>query len=222
MAYGRSDLQSIDIQSLKSSLGSAELELASDQMQRAVLASGIDPLDRVLGGGLPLGSVSEWGLPFGLRGREIILSWVARVSQQGEWILWVLSKAQIDVYPPAWRARGISLERIRFVHSERPVQELKQAFIDPLFKLIIVDDPKKLTSDDCAFMARWARRHCQLTFLLRDRLLSTKNGNIWAKVRVNAWFHGEADQFVMQAIRGGYQGKSTEWRLSSSDFFRRA
>ena len=43
--------------------------------------SHLPELDDFLGGGLPLGAVSEWGLPPGRGGRELVASFVASVTR---------------------------------------------------------------------------------------------------------------------------------------------
>ena len=150
------------------------------------LSSNIRDLDGFFDGGLPYGSVVEWGVPFGLGGREVVLAFLSRTPRT-VWTLWISSKPQFTVYPPAWHARGVDLERIRFTCSSKPVEELKPALLDPFFKVIVFDAPRHFTDDDCAFIARGARARGQLVLILRDFLLGQRRGNVWARYRVNCW-----------------------------------
>ena len=150
------------------------------------LSSNIRELDGFFDGGLPYGAVVEWGVPFGLGGREVVLAFLSKTPKD-VWTLWAGSKPQFTVYPPAWHARGVNLERIRFTCSSRPVEELKPALLDPFFKVIVFDAPRHFTDDDCAFVARGARARGQLVLILRDFLLGQRRGNVWARYRVNCW-----------------------------------
>ena len=195
------------------------------------LSSGIAALDEFLGGGLSWGSVCEWGIPFGSGGREVLVSFLATISStstltsnQGRvdqtaaplpWTLWVQGRSGLTVYPPAWHARGVDLERIRFTTSAKPVSDLKPVFMDPLFKIIILDAPRSLSDDDCAFLARQARAHGQLIIILRDFFLGERRGNVWARLRINCWcpdpIH-RPESLCLRVVRGLSQRQMT-WQL---------
>jgi len=187
------------------------------------LDSGIKCLDDFLEGGLPVGAISEWGVPLGRGGREILLTWLARHFNQeavtrcteqqaahqtvyaGEnprWALWIYSRTKLTIYPPAWLARGVSLKHTRFVCSCRPLVDLKPVFLSPLFQIIVLDAPDFFTEDDCAFLARQARKNRQTIILLRDFFLSPKRGNVWAKLRLNSYFNETTQEFCLDVVRG--------------------
>jgi len=180
---------------------------ASGKPKERVLPSGIALLDEFLGGGLPLGAVTEWGVPLGKSGREVVLTWLARATQGGAgesptWALWVYARAQLIVYPPGWAARGVELERMRFVCTGAPLADLKPVFLEPLFKIVVLDAPRQFTDDDCAFVARQARANGQAVLVLRDTFLKSGQGNVWARLRVNCWRDDEARQFRLNIVRG--------------------
>lgn len=173
------------------------------------LRSGVPELDDFLAGGLPFGTITEWGAPLGRGGRLVVARFLAAATQgrgleRPVMALWVRpASTALSVYPPAWRAQGVNLARVRFAHSARPVAELKPLFMDPLFKLIVLDSPEKMAPEDVAYLARQARANGQLILLLRNCMLSSERGNVWAKLRMNCWFEPFAAQpFRLQVIRG--------------------
>ncbi len=160
------------------------------------LPSGIPVLDDFLQGGLPMGALTEWGMPLGHGTREILMPWLARLTQQQEsnWLLWIHSQNNLEINPSAWAARGIDLEHLRFARTSAPLRDLKPIFLEPLFKFIVIDSPQDFSDEDCAFIARQARRLQQTTLLLRNNLLrplsSTtpkQSSHIWARLRLNTW-----------------------------------
>tara|TARA_B100001094_G_C18168584_1_gene793697 strand:- start:980 stop:1585 length:606 start_codon:yes stop_codon:yes gene_type:complete len=169
--------------------------------QRKRLRSGLYDLDNFLEGGLRFGDICEFGIPWGQGGRNIIMPFLAAGTHQQLWALWVQNKPNIKINAPAWKSRGINLAHIRFVKSSYPLEQLKPIFMEDFFKIIILDAPK-MTKDDCAFLARQARQQNQLIFILRDYFLSQKNGNIWAKLRINCWRDPNFNQLNTQIIRG--------------------
>lgn len=182
--------------------------VAEELREREYLPSGIGFLDRFLGGGLPVGALTEWAMPLGGGGREILLPWIARMKHlvQPQWVLWIHSHSCLEIYPPAWAARGVALDELRFARTHAPLKDLRPIFLEPLFKLIIIDSPENFSDDDCAFVARQARRLDQVVVLLRQEMLGLRKGdryvfdrlprgkkrrqdagNIWARLRLNLW-----------------------------------
>ena len=159
-------------------------------------------LDALLEGGLRFGELSEWGMPFGCGGRQVILAYLAQATQSAQWSLWVSGKDQVEVYPPAWSAQGVSLKWTRFAYSKNPVQDLRPLFLDPFFRVIVLDAPSKFSGEDCAFLAQQARKYGQAVILLRDYFLSEKYGNIWARLRLNCWQEVTEKRFHLQVVRG--------------------
>lgn len=173
------------------------------------LCSGVGTLDDFLTGGLPFGTVTEWGVPLGRGGRLVVARFLASATQGRQLdrpllALWVQAAAgTLDVYPPAWRAQGVDLTRVRFARSARPVADLKPLLMDPLFKVIIIDAPERLSTDDIAYIARQARINGQLVVILRNYMLSSERGNVWAKLRMNCWYEPFSDQpYRLQVVRG--------------------
>jgi len=180
------------------------------------ITSGIASLDRLLGGGLRFGEISEWGMPPGCSGRSVILHFLAQLCrrEQTPLMMWVYGDGELTVYPPAWEAKGIDLRMLYFVRSDHPVAQLRPVFLDALFRVLVLDAPKRLSADDQAFVAHHARRHQQAVLLLRPYFLSSKRGNIWARQRLNCWFDAARRCYVIRAVRGTSQGLVRLERLS--------
>jgi RecA/RadA recombinase len=191
------------------------------------LRSGIVALDDFLGGGLPRGAITEWGAPLGQGGRDVLLAWLAQATQgraqeataingvsvadmpsmdamdeRPVWALWVHGRDHLMVYPPAWLARGVALQRMRFACSTKPLAELRPVFMEPLFRIIVLDAPRQFTDDDCAFVARQARLNDQVVVLIRDAFLGADRGNVWARLRLNCWYEPTARQYALRVVRG--------------------
>lgn len=197
-------------QALKSDLltqfAGLNFQPGSVRSQPEKLASCVEAIDVFLEGGIPFGSVSEFGMPLGREGRALILKFLANATQGKRtkplWALWVSSHEDFQVFPPAWFAKGVSASRMVFTHSQTPLRDLKRAIMHPLFKVIILDSPQKFTKDDCSFVSRQARANHQLVILLRHFFLSNRQGNIWAKLRINCWKRHTNGEFVIKVIRG--------------------
>lgn len=191
------------------------------------LGSGHPDIDRFLGGGLPVGALTEWGAPLGQGGRDLVLLWLAKAcSPSGRtalpaawghtapWILWAHSWPHLSIYPPAWQARGVRLEQLRCVCTPAPVTDLRPVFLEPVFRLIILDAPQRFSAEDCAFVARQARLNDQVVIVLRDSLLGVPpptrggageqggGGGIWARLRLNTSYDHGSQCYRLQAVRG--------------------
>ncbi len=181
-------------------------EAGAVDFQARKLISGVETVDDFLDGGIPFGSVAEFGMPLGREGRFLILKFLVNATRglrtDPLWTLWVSSHDEFSVFPPAWFAKGVSPSRVVFTHSKVPLRDLKRAIINPLFKLIVLDSPQKFSRDDCFFVNNQARSSSQLVLLLRNFFLSNKQGNVWAKLRINCWKRQSSGQFVMKVIRG--------------------
>ena len=166
------------------------------------LASSIGALDQFLEGGLRVGTLAEWGAPLGRGGRDIVLQYLARSEQAQQWCLWVCGKRDVRVYPPAWSARGVALAKVRFAYSDQPVRDLKPLFLDPFFRVIVLDVTRGLSIDDCAFLAQRARANKQVIIVLRNYFLSEKRGNVWAQLRLNCWQDEDGARYHIRTVRG--------------------
>ena len=191
-------------------LSSTGVRPASAGGRERRLASGIARLDAFLEGGLPVGAVCEWGAPLGHGGRDVLLAWLARAThgdarELGEtpvWALWAHARAHLMVYPPAWVARGVRLDRVRFAATTAPLAELRPVFLEPFFRIVVLDAPRQFSEEDCAFVARQARAHGLVVVVVRDVRLDAEQGNVWARLRLNGWYDGEARQYRLQVVRG--------------------
>jgi hypothetical protein len=163
-----------------------------------------------LSGGIPLGSLLEMGMPFGNGGRRLLVQFIAAVTSgisgaQRHWCLWISARTQPEVYPPAWQAMGVDLNLLRFASSESPVADLKAAFLDDLFRLIVIDHPKGLRSDEYVFLAQCARQHRKIIIVAHDRVLSPKDSNTAARYRLNVLKPQGQNTLQLQPIRGLHQ-----------------
>jgi len=164
------------------------------------LLSGAPTLDQFLGGGLPWGQISEWGLPLGKGGRHWVLPYL-RVASQKNWCLWVSGYEDCEVFPPAFFAQGVRADRLVFAQTRHPIQDLHAALIHPLFRMIVLDGSLGLTPGALAFIEAKAREQGQAVLVLRPYRLSNDQGNVWAKFRVNGWRENTGG-YVLQAVRG--------------------
>jgi hypothetical protein len=123
-------------------------------------------------------------------------------SWRPDWLLWVYGKPELTIYPPAWQARGVPLERMRFACSQKPIEDLRPVFLEPLFKVIVLDTPKSFTDDDCAFVARQARQNHQLVIVIRDFFLGVRSSNVWSRIRLNCWFDSGTQKYNLRVVRG--------------------
>mgnify|MGYP001546475284 CR=1 FL=1 len=193
-------------------LSAMGVEPARVKWQTPKIPSGIVEVDRFFEGGLPQGALCEAGAPIGRGGREVVLRFLAELTTRGisneigqktpGWALWVHGHRDVAVYPPAWQSRGVNLERIRFASTAKPLEDLRPAFMEPFFKMIVIDSPERFSDEDCAFVARMARLHKQSILLLRHFFLSPGRGNVWAKIRFNSSFEFSTKQYHLQVVRG--------------------
>ena len=108
-----------------------------------LLPSGQAELDRVLGGGWPLGALSEiLGPAQGLSVLGLLLPALARLSREGRWIAWI-DPPQLP-YAPGLAARGVELPRLLLLHTPGPD--------DGLWTL-----EQALGSGGCAAVLAWPR-----------------------------------------------------------------
>jgi len=170
------------------------------------LAACVDEIDTFLEGGIPFGGVTEFGMPLGREGRVLMLKYLINatcgIRIKPVWTLWISCHENFQVFPPAWFSRGVSPEKIVFTNSRKPLQDLKRAIINPLFKLIVLDSPPRFSKEDCFFLSRQARENHQLIMLLRHFFLTNRQGNIWANLRMNCWKKHASGEFIIKVIRG--------------------
>ncbi len=178
---------------------------------RASQQTGVGELIRPLGSlaaypvlTFEVGSLIEWGMPQG--GRDLLLNFLSsRFQEQASsfWTLWVNTYSTRQIYPPAWDARGIDLQRVRFADTAQPLSDLRPAFHDSFFKIIVLDAKQgSLSDDECAYLSRQARRFNYLIFIVRSYFLSSKSSLVWAKARFNVVADHHKCVFTLKSLRG--------------------
>jgi hypothetical protein len=85
------------------------------------LPSGIAGLDGLLGGGWPRGALTEI-LVQQVSGISLLVPLLARLSEQGRWLVWVAPPRL--PYAPALAAHGVRSERLLLVRRTDPDQDL--------------------------------------------------------------------------------------------------
>ncbi len=177
------------------------------------LYSGISALDECFAAVRP-GDVIEWGIPPGLNGRLIPLQLLKHDIPPS---VWIYHHHGLGVFASSWLGHGVDLQRLFFICSEHPVQELRPLFLEDTFQRIIIDSPRRFSSGDMAFVSQQARSHGQIVFLIRHYFLSEKQGNPHASLRINTWQSGKR-AFSLQIIKGAAPGRvSLPYRAVAED-----
>ena len=183
------------------------LNSAFNSHQEVNLCFGISALDKFFSGGLSFGTLLEMGIPFGNGGRRLLAQFMATATSglsggQKHWCLWISARQQLRAYPPAWQALGVDLRRLRFASSASPVSELKAAFLDDFFRVIIIDQPDPLKPDEYVFLAQCARQHRKIIVVARDGFLSPRDSNTAARYRLNVWRPARQNILEITPVRG--------------------
>lgn len=167
------------------------------------LFSGLSSVDQLFSdrGGLRFGQMLEWGAPPGRLGRLLILRLLKQARVPGIWIHG--HEEGLEIFPPAWKDRGLDLEHFYFLRSEKPMPELRPIFLYPEFKMIVLDCPQNLSKGDWSFIHARIRENRQLLFVLRPYFLSRKRGNPLAKFRLNCWPRKGGAELCLNIIKGG-------------------
>ena len=166
------------------------------------LVSGNAQLDGLFAAVKP-GDLVEWGIPPGLNGRLMPLQFLKHDIPAS---VWIYHHHGLGIFASSWISHGVDLRRLFFICSSNPVKELRPLFLENTFKRIIIDSPKKFSPGDLAFVARQARKHRQIVFLIRHYFLSQKQGNAHASLRINTWQEHQ-NRFSIQVIKGQRNGK---------------
>ncbi|MDT8446520.1 MAG: hypothetical protein RRB13_06435 [bacterium] len=181
------------------------------------LLSGRPGLDQFLEGGLPLGGLTEWGLPLGSEGRALLMPYLAAATGTAQggphWCLWISCHDDWKPFPPAFLAAGVAAERLVFAESRDPLKDLQPALVHPLFRLLVLDSPPRLGRGALSFLEARARTQGQAVLVLRPFFLSNKLGNVWARFRVNGWRRPDGN-WQLKALRGL---RAQEMSLSAED-----
>ncbi len=181
--------------------------------QSQELLSGIDALDESFASVKP-GDLIEWGIPPGMNGRLIPLQ---LLKQQIPLSVWIYHHHGLGVFASSWISHGVDLQRLFFICSANPVNELRPIFLEDTFKRIIIDAPLKFSTGDMAFVSQQARKQGQVVFLIRHYFLTAKRGNPHASLRINTWQSGKRS-FSLQFIKGPNSGRiSLPYRSVAED-----
>lgn len=186
--------------------------------QEVKLCFGISALDEFFSGGLAFGTLLEMGIPFGNGGRRLLAHFIAVASSgasdgQRHWCLWISARQQPAVYPPAWQALGVDLQRLRFASSASPVNDLKAAFLNDLFRVIVIDQSTALKPDEYVFLAQCARQYRKIIVVARDSFLDPRDSNTAARYRLNVWRPAHQNILEITPVRGLHRS------LQISSFF---
>ena len=217
--------QNMAVQPTSKAPGSSAAHLSTSPLtspltshQEVNLCFGISALDNFFSGGLAFGTLLEMGIPFGNGGRRLLALFMATATSglsggQKHWCLWISARPHLKAYPPAWQALGVDLRRLRFASSESPVSELKAAFLDDFFRVIIIDHPSPLEPDEYVFLAQCARQHRKIIVVARDGFLSPRDSNTAARYRLNVWRPPRKNILEITPVRGLHRS------LKLSSFF---
>ncbi|MGD0730290.1 MAG: recombinase RecA [Terracidiphilus sp.] len=117
---------------------------------RPVAATGIDALDDVLGGGLPIGAISELAGPECSGRTSVVLSFLAGITQSAKVCAWIDVSNALD--PASAAAAGIDLERLLWVRCgvlQRSAGRASDSFTLPEKYLVPAGAMKGLHGGGC-------------------------------------------------------------------------
>ena len=145
-------------------------------------------------------------MPLARGGRELLLPLLK--AQKGLTV-WIYSSKLGCVYPPAWRARGVDLDRLYFVRNDGSLSALRALFLEPLFQCVVIDSPMKWRPEDLFFLRTAAKRNKFHLLLLRPFFLSNKKGNPLCRQRFNVSYHVKQKSYRVHKLKGPNLG--TYW-----------
>jgi hypothetical protein len=158
-------------------------------------------INRFLEGGFPQGSVVEWGQKTGQGARRILSTFVAHTTTHQSWCLWVSGHKGMSLYPPSLQAAGIDLDYLRICYSRQPFTDIHPVLLDGFFKFIIFDGVK-ISNEQFGQLHRLARQHQSVIITLQEHLISDRQNNVWARIRLNSWQESINDRYGLNVIRG--------------------
>lgn len=144
------------------------------------------------------GGLCEWGTPMGSLSRLL----PAVVAQSFALpCLWITDNPHF-FYPNAWLGLGFDLHQIHFIKEDKPLESVRTASREKIFKLMVIDIQQFVETSDLHFLARTAAKNGATYFLLRNFFLSNKNGNPYSRYRFNASFSFPKDAFTLSVVKG--------------------
>ena len=145
--------------------------------ERKTLPTGIDALDRFLGGGWPAGGLTALSGKHGAGKTTLVLRTVSKLTRSDRWV--ALVSRGTTLFPPALHALGIDLSRLLWVH---PPEEnlcrwaLEQLTRSGLFPLVI-GSGVRLDERDARRLQITAEGSGAAVVLLNE---PQSNSNLWA------------------------------------------
>lgn len=151
----------------------AEADLASspsnltglrDQMQAVVAggrqasgpwSTGLAPLDRALGGGIPRGRVTEISGPLAVGKTALLRQLVAQVLRTGAWVAWI--DAARTLAPAPWTAVGARFVVVRPPDAKRSAWTADLLLRSGVFALVVIDGAPPLSRVHGVRLAQLAR-----------------------------------------------------------------
>lgn len=128
--------------------GSRLAEDLAEQARAPRLATGLDAVDRLLGGGFPRGHLSEITGPLSSGRTSLAVALAAAATRAGEVVAWIDPSDSLD--PASLEAAGVDVERLLWVRPVRTADALRCAerlLVARGFALVVLDlhlaaDPK--------------------------------------------------------------------------------
>jgi predicted ATP-dependent serine protease len=181
------------------------ISVAGNLRQEEKISTGISSLDQLLGGGLEVGGVSEWGMPVGHGSRFLLVKLLRNLSNQqySKPILWTIGQPGLQVFASSWVSLRVNLDKVLFAKSFKPIDDLREAFLEPVFSLLIFDSPKNLSREEYAFIAKQAAKMKIHVCILQNYFLTDKKGNVWARSRINCKaISNKIENIEVKSIKG--------------------
>jgi len=212
-------LESI-LSDLGSSLGAQIIRGGRVQERDGPLPAGSPEIDRLLGGGFPLGALSEISGTASSGRTSLALSLLATTTARGELVGWVDAADAFD--PVSAERKGVDLERVLWVRSpsEREALAATERLVRTEgFPLVLLDLPRsKSSSSGWLRLARLCAASRTALLLLTDRRLAGSHASLALEMQpARARFTGcpalleelETRMVVLRNRMGNHMGNRT-------------
>lgn len=110
-----------------------------------LLPSGLDDIDALVGGGFPVGCLSEISGSISSGRTSLVLALLARATRNGAHVAWVDGAEAFD--PASAEAAGVVLERVLWVRAQQPLAALRcteRILETEGFALVVLDLTRRL------------------------------------------------------------------------------
>ncbi|MBU6367903.1 MAG: hypothetical protein KJT01_16940, partial [Gemmatimonadetes bacterium] len=129
--------------------------------------TGVGGVDRLLGGGIPRGRLTQVVGPRGAGKSTLLRGVVAEVLRGGGWVAWV--DAQRTLAPGPWSALGARLIVVRPPTPHRSAWAADQLLRSGVFALVVLDGAPALSRVQGVRLAQLARdRHLACVLLMHE------------------------------------------------------